>query len=76
VRATALAVDVTCVDCADYREPLAANGQAFSRYLLALPDAARRRLHDTERAAHLTGDCDGPRSFAARAFAIAGRVPG
>jgi hypothetical protein len=76
VRATALAIGVTYADFAAYREPLAASGQAFSRCLRALPDAARWRLHDALRAACLSGDGDGPRSFAARAFAVAGRVPG
>ena len=39
------------------------------------PDA-QQQLRDAIRAAYLAGDDDGPRSWATRAFAVAGRVPG
>jgi len=75
VRGGALAVDLAYADFDDYWQPVVGNGQAFARYFAALPDAAQARLRDTVRAAYLTGDDDGPRSFAARAFAVTGRVP-
>ncbi len=75
VRAASLAVDVTYDDFDDYWQPLSENGQTFSQYYTALPTELQARLRDTVRAAYLVGDDDGPRSFAARAFAVAGRVP-
>jgi hypothetical protein len=60
----------------DFWQPLIGSGQSFSRYFAALPPAHQARVRNAVRAAWLTGDDDGPRSFAARAFAVAGRVPG
>jgi SAM-dependent methyltransferase len=76
VRGRSLAVDMTFSGFDDYWQPLLAAGQTFGRYFDALPAAAQSRTHDAVRAAFLVGDDDGPRSFAARAFAVSGRVPG
>jgi len=76
VSGAAIAVDVTYDDFADYWQPLAGNGQTFSQYYAALPADLQARIRDSVRAAYLVGDVDGPRSFAARAFAVAGCVPG
>jgi len=76
VRGRSLAIDMTFSGFDDYWQPLLAAGQVFSKYFDALPAAAQSRTHDAVRAAFLVGDEDGPRSFAARAFAVSGRVPG
>lgn len=75
VRSAALHIDMTYADFADYWQPLTASGQTFARYFAALPPARQAMLRDTVRAAWLVGDDDGPRSYVARAFAVAGRVP-
>jgi SAM-dependent methyltransferase len=76
VRGQSLAIDMTFSDFDDYWQPLLGAGQTFSKYFGALPAAAQLRTYDAVRAAFLVGDDDGPRSFAARAFAVGGRVPG
>jgi len=75
VRGQSLAIDMTFSDFDDYWQPLLDAGQTFSRYFGALPAAAQSRTYEAVRAAFLVADDDGPRSFAARAFAVAGRVP-
>jgi SAM-dependent methyltransferase len=74
IRTASLAVDITYADFADFWEPLLASGQTFARYLGALAAPAQAELEAAIRAAYLVGDIDGPRSYAARAFAVAGRV--
>jgi SAM-dependent methyltransferase len=76
IRCRSLAMDMTFADFNDYWRPLLDAGQGFSRYFGALSAAAQSRVCEAVRAAFLVGDDDGPRSFAARAFAISGRVPG
>ncbi len=76
VRAGSLAIDMTFSEFADYWQPLLGASQTFSRYFDTLSAPARSRTYDAVRAAYLVGDDDGPRSFAARAFAVTGCVPG
>lgn len=76
VRGQSLAIDMTFSDFDDYWQPLLGTGQTFSKYFGALPAGAQLRTYEAVRAAFLVGDDDGPRSFAARAFAVGGRVPG
>jgi SAM-dependent methyltransferase len=45
-------------------------------YLRAIPEALRERVRRKVEAAYLCGDPDGPRSFAATAWAVKGTVPG
>jgi hypothetical protein len=40
-----------------------------------LNDAHKARLEDAVRAAYLDGEADGPRSYAAMAYAVTGKVP-
>ena len=75
VRSQSLTIDMTFSDFDDYWQPLLGTGQTFSRYFGALPADAQLRTYEAVRAAFLVGDEDGPRSFAARAFAVSGRVP-
>ena len=74
VRGQSLAIDMTFSDFDDYWQPLLGSGQTFSKYFDTLPEAARARTYEAVRAAFLVADDDGPRSFAARAFAVSGRV--
>jgi SAM-dependent methyltransferase len=76
VRGQSLLIDMTFADFDDYWQPLLGAGQTFSKYFGALPAAVQARTYEAVRAAFLVGDDDGPRSFAARAFAVSGRVPG
>jgi SAM-dependent methyltransferase len=76
VRGRSLAIDMTFSDFDDYWQPLLATGQTFSKYFGTLSAAAQSRTYEAVRAAYLVGDDDGPRSFATRAFAVTGCVPG
>jgi len=76
VRGQSLAIDMTFADFDDYWQPMLGAGQTFSKYFGALPATAQRRTYEAVRAAFLVADDDGPRSFAARAFAVAGCIPG
>jgi SAM-dependent methyltransferase len=76
VHGQSLAIDMTFSDFDDYWQPLLGTGQTFGKYFGALPAAARLRTCEAVRAAFLVADDDGPRSFAARAFVVSGRVPG
>ena len=75
IRTVSLGIEIAfeCFD--DYWQTLIGGGQTFSRHFNALPALAQARLRDAVRAAYLVGDEDGPRSWGARAFAVAGRVP-
>jgi hypothetical protein len=44
-------------------------------YLRAISDAQRQVVRERVEAAYLCGDPDGPRSFAATAWAVKGIVP-
>jgi SAM-dependent methyltransferase len=76
VRGQSLVIDMTFANFDDYWQPLLGTDQTFSKYFGGLSAAARSRTYDAVRAAFLVGDDDSPRSFAARAFAVRGRVPG
>lgn len=47
----------------------------YASYLATLNDDVRLRLRTLVKAAYLDGDPDGPRSYAATAWAVKGRVP-
>ena len=51
---------------ADFWEPLTRSGQ-FGVFFRTLPPERQRAIRDKVEAAYLTGDPDGPRSFAATA---------
>jgi SAM-dependent methyltransferase len=76
VRGRSLAIDMTFSNFEDYWQPLLGSGQTFSKYFATLSAAAQSRTYAAVRAAYLVGDEDGPRSFATRAFAVTGCVPG
>ena len=47
-----------------------------AEYVATLSDTERSRLCDALRLAYVDGETDGPRSYAALAWAVKGTVPG
>jgi ubiquinone/menaquinone biosynthesis C-methylase UbiE len=60
----------------DYWGPYSAKDGPQSDYVATLDKAGRARLRDALRLAYLDGEQDGPRSYAALAWAVKGRAPG
>jgi hypothetical protein len=60
---------------ADYWEPLLGGQGPFGAYVAGLSDGRRARIQRAVHAAYLAGGPDGPRSLAATAWAVRGRVP-
>ena len=59
----------------DFWIPLAGKDGPVAEYLAAMPAERRDRLRDLVRNAYLDGEPDGPRSYAAIAWAVAGIAP-
>lgn len=62
-------------DFCDYWAPYAGQDGPGAEYVATLTDDAKARLQDAVRMAYLDGEADGPRSYAALAWAVRGRVP-
>lgn len=76
VRTATLSTDTSYAGFDDVWSAAAGSGQAFGAHVDSLPPDESPRLRDAVRGAYLAGDVDGPRSWAARAWAVAGVVPG
>jgi ubiquinone/menaquinone biosynthesis C-methylase UbiE len=59
----------------DYWTPYEGRDGPAAAYIATLGDVARGRLKDAVRAAYLDGEADGPRSYAALAWAVKGTAP-
>jgi ubiquinone/menaquinone biosynthesis C-methylase UbiE len=59
----------------DYWAPYEGREGPVAQYVAGLAAAERARLKEAVRAAYLDGEPDGPRSYAALAWAVKGRVP-
>lgn len=59
----------------DYWAPYAGRDGPGAEYVMTLDPAERSRLQEGVRAAYLDGEADGPRSYAALAWAVRGTVP-
>jgi SAM-dependent methyltransferase len=59
---------------ADYWAPYLGKDGPGAEYVRTLDDAHRARLEDAVKAAYLDGEDDGPRSYAALAYAVKGTV--
>lgn len=59
----------------DYWGPYAGKDGPGAEYIATLGDAERERLRDAVRLAYLDGEADGPRSYAAVAWAVKGIAP-
>jgi ubiquinone/menaquinone biosynthesis C-methylase UbiE len=75
VEETSLLIRMDYENFADYWEPIAAGEGPLGRYVAGLDTARRSRADEAVRAAYEAGQPDGPRSFAAVAWACRGVVP-
>jgi hypothetical protein len=75
VTETVLGIRMEFSSFADYWTPYNGREGPGAEYVRTLDEAARDRLHDALRSAYLDGEADGPRSYAALAWAVKGTVP-
>jgi SAM-dependent methyltransferase len=59
----------------DYWTPYEGKDGPGAEYIATLGDSRKGRLRDAMRSAYLDGEADGPRSYAAIAWAVKGMVP-
>jgi ubiquinone/menaquinone biosynthesis C-methylase UbiE len=72
---TSLCIRMEFASFADYWAPYMGRDGPGAEYMATLNETERARLQDAVRAAYLDGERDGPRSYAALAWAVKGRVP-
>jgi ubiquinone/menaquinone biosynthesis C-methylase UbiE len=72
---TSLGIRMTFTSFDDYWSPYLGKDGPGAEYVGSLTSDERGRLEDAMRAAYLDGEPDGPRSYAALAWAVKGRVP-
>lgn len=70
-----LCINMDFTSFADYWAPYLGKDGPGAEYVRTLDAAQRARLEDAVKAAYLDGEADGPRSYAALAFAVKGTVP-
>jgi ubiquinone/menaquinone biosynthesis C-methylase UbiE len=75
VREAMLAIRMEFESFDDYWAPYVGKDGPGAEYVGTLDSAQQERLRDLVRAAYLDGEVDGPRSYAAIAWAVAGSVP-
>ena len=73
---TALSIRMEFASFDDYWAPYAGQDGPNAEYVATLSDAERARLREALRCAYVDGEADGPRSYAAVAWAVKGIVPG
>ena len=73
---TALSIRMEFTSFEDYWAPYAGKDGPNAEYVATLSDAEQARLRDAVRLAYIDGEPDGPRSYAAVAWAVKGIVPG
>jgi hypothetical protein len=71
VREAELTIRMEFADFADYWGPLS-EGNTFGTYYRELPPDRQALIRDKVEVAYLSGEPEGPRSFAATAWAVAG----
>jgi SAM-dependent methyltransferase len=76
VAETALSIRMEFASFDDYWAPYAGKDGPGAEYIATLDDAGRSRLRDAVRFAYVDGEPDGPRSYAALAWAVKGIAPG
>ena len=72
---TTLMLRMEFASFSDYWTPYEGSEGPAAEYVSSLTDAGRERLRDAVEAAYLDGDTDGPRSYAALAWAVKGTAP-
>lgn len=73
---TTLAIRMEFASFDDYWAPFAGKDGSQAEYVATLSDTERARLRDAVRSAYVDGEPDGPRSYAALAWAVKGIAPG
>jgi ubiquinone/menaquinone biosynthesis C-methylase UbiE len=76
VRDTMLTIRMEFASFDDYWQPYLGKDGPGPEYMATLDAAERQRLEQLVRASYLDGEADGPRSYAATAWAVTGVVPG
>lgn len=76
VTETTLSIRMEFASLADYWAPYVGTDGPGAEYVATLTDAERSRLQDAVRLAYLDGEADGPRSYAALAWAVKGITAG
>lgn len=75
VRDTMLTIRMDFASFDDYWMPYEGNEGPGAEYMASLEPDQKSRLREAVRDAYLAGDADGPRSYAATAWAVKGVVP-
>jgi len=75
VRDTMLTIRMEFASFDDYWAPFEGKDGPGAEYMATLDPGQRSRLREAVRAAYVSGLPDGPRSYAATAWAVAGTVP-
>jgi hypothetical protein len=75
IRETMLAIRMEFASFDDYWAPYVGKDGPSAAYVATLSPADRDCLRDLVRNAYIDGEPDGPRSYAAVAWAVAGTVP-
>jgi SAM-dependent methyltransferase len=75
VAETTLSIRMEFASFDDYWAPYAGKDGPNAEYVATLSDAERARLRDAVRLAYVDGEPDGPRSYAAFAWAVKGIAP-
>ena len=73
---TALSIRMEFASFEDYWAPYAGQDGPNAEYVATLSEAERIRLREAVRLAYIDGELDGPRSYAAVAWAVKGIAPG
>ncbi len=73
---TTLVIRMEFASFEDYWAPYVGTDGPQAEYIATLSDAERSRLRDAVKLAYLDGEPDGPRSYAALAWAVKGIAPG
>jgi SAM-dependent methyltransferase len=75
VAETTLTIRMDYTGFDDYWAPCIGSDGPMAEYTRTLSEPERERLREAVRAAYLDGEADGPRSYAALAWAVRGRTP-
>ena len=75
VAETTLTIRMEFASFADYWAPFDGKDGPGAEYVATLDEAERTRLRNAVEAAYLDGEADGPRSYAALAWAVKGTAP-
>jgi len=73
---TTLVIRMEFASFDDYWAPYTGKEGPQAEYIATLSDAERSRLRDAVKLAYVDGEADGPRSYAALAWAVKGIAPG